>query len=112
MYGFFPSGTKQSGLCREVAVSGGSTVPKVEFHRPPKANESHRVSIKKTQDDATIIHLVDKKLSIHYRKQKKVLFEQALLLLKVINSCTKWVFSMIGQYEFSVSSEVVVCTRC
>ena len=70
------------------------------------------LSIKKTQDDATIIHLVDKKLSIHYRKQKKVLFEPALLLLKVINSCTKWVFSMIGQYEFSVSSEVVVCTRC
>ena len=111
MYGFFSSGTKQSGLCREVAVSGGSTVPKVEFHRPPKANESDHVSIKKTQDDATIINLVDKKLSIHYRKQKKVLFEPALLLLKVINSCT-WVFSMIGQYEFSVSSEVVVCTRC
>ena len=84
----------------EVAVSGGSTVPKVEFHRPPKANESDQVSIKKTQDDATIIHLVDKKLSIHYRKQKKVLFEPALFLLKVLNSCTKWVFSMIGQYEF------------
>ena len=112
MYGFFPSGIKQSGLCREVAVSGGSTVPKVEFHRPPKANESEQVSIKKTQDDATIIHLVDKKLSIDYPKQKKVLFEAALLLRKVINSCTKWAFSMIGQHEFSVSSEVVVCTRC
>ena len=112
MYGFFPSGTKQSGLCREVAVSGGSTVPNVEFHRPPKANESDQVSIKKTQDDATIIHLVDKKLSIDYPKQKKVLFEAALLLRKVINSCTKWAFSMIGQHEFSVSSEVVVCTRC
>ena len=109
---FFPPGSNKVAFYREVAVSGGSTVPKVEFHRPPKANESHRVSIKKTQDDATIIHLVDKKLSIHYRKQKKVLFEPALLLLKVINSCTKWVFSMIGQYEFSVSSEVVVCTRC
>ena len=28
-----------------------------------------------------------------------------------INSCTKWVFSGIDQYEFSVSSEVFVCTR-
>ena len=109
---FFPPGSNKVAFYREVAVSGGSTVPKVELHRPPKANESDRVSIKTTQDDDTIIHLVDKKLSMDYRKQKKVLFEAALLLRKVINSCTKWAFSMIGQYEFSFSSEVVVCTRC
>ena len=41
----------------------------------------------------------------------KVLFEAALLLRKAINSRTKWVFSVIGQCEFSVSSEVFVCTR-
>ena len=38
-----------------------------------------------------------------------------LLLRKAINSCTKWVFSVIGQYKFSVSSfqvfQVFVCTR-
>ena len=36
-------------------------IPEVEFHRPPKANESDRLSIKKTRD--TTIHLVEKKSS-------------------------------------------------
>ena len=36
-------------------------IPEVEFHRRPKANESDRLSIKKTRD--TIIHLVEKKSS-------------------------------------------------
>ena len=40
----------------------------------------------------------------------KVLLQLALLLRKAINSCTKWVFSVIDQYEFSVSSEVFLCT--
>ena len=39
-----------------------------------------------------------------------VLFEASLLLRWAINSCTKWVFSVITQYEFSLSSEVFVCT--
>ena len=38
-------------------------IPEVEFHRPPKANESDRLSIKKTRD--TTIHLVEKKSSVH-----------------------------------------------
>ena len=52
-------------------------MPQVEFHRPPKANDSDRVSIKKTRD--TTIHLVEKKSSDD-SKQMNVLFEAALLL--------------------------------
>ena len=56
------------------------------------------------------ISVVEKKIT-NDPKQMKVLLEAALLLRKAINSCTKWVFSVIGHYEFSVSSEVFVCTR-
>ena len=31
------------------------------------------------------------------------------LVTVAINSCTEWVFSVIGQFEFSVSSQVFVC---
>ena len=47
-------------------------IPEVEFHQPPKANESDRLSIKKTRE--TIIHLVEKKSS-NASKQMNVLFE-------------------------------------
>ena len=52
-------------------------IPEVEFHRPPKANESDRQSVKETRD--TTIHLVEKKSSDD-SKQMNVLFEAALLL--------------------------------
>ena len=52
-------------------------IPEVEFHRPPKANESDRLSLKKTR--GTTIHLVEKKSSDD-SKQMNVLFEAALLL--------------------------------
>ena len=52
-------------------------IPEVEFHRPPKANESDRLSLKKTR--GTTIHLVEKKSSDDL-KQMNVLFEAALLL--------------------------------
>ena len=61
-------------------------LPEVEFHGPPKANESDRLSIKKTRD--TTIHLVEKEGS-DYSKQMNALFEAALLLRWAINSCTK-----------------------
>ena len=60
-------------------------IPEVEFHRPPKVDESDRLSIKKTHDAA--IHLVEKK-STDDPEQMKVLFEAALLLRKAINSCS------------------------
>ena len=69
-------------------------IPEVEFHRPPKANESKLLSIKKTRD--TTIHLVEKKSSDD-SKQMNALFEAALLLRQANNTCTKWVFSVIGQ---------------
>ena len=49
----------------------------MEFHRPPRANDSDRLSIKKTRD--TTIHLVEKKRSDDL-KQINILFEVALLL--------------------------------
>ena len=52
-------------------------IPEVEFHRPPEANESDWLSIKKTRDTAG--HLVEKKSSDD-SKQMNVLFEAALLL--------------------------------
>ena len=47
----------------------------IQFHRPPKANELDRLSIKKTQDP--VIRLVKKK-STDGPKQIKVVFEAAL----------------------------------
>ena len=60
-------------------------IPEVEFHPPPKVNESDMLSIKKTHDAA--IHLVEKN-STDDPKQMKVFFEAALLLRKAINSCS------------------------
>ena len=51
-------------------------IPVVEFHRPPKANESDRLSMKKTRD--TTIHLKEKKSS-NDSKQIKVLVEASLV---------------------------------
>ena len=42
-------------------------IPEVEFHRPPKANQSDRLSVKKTRD--TTIHLVEKKRSDDLKKR-------------------------------------------
>ena len=62
-------------------------IPAVEVHRTTNANESDRLSIKKTGDAAS--QLLEKK-STDDPKQIKVLFEAALdLLRKAINSCTK-----------------------
>ena len=83
-------------------------LPEEEFHRPPKATRSDRLSIKRTHDAA--IHLVQKK-STDDPKQMKVMFEAVVLLRKEINGWTKSVFSVICQCEFSVSSDVFVCTR-
>ena len=70
-------------------------IPEVEVHRTTNANESDRLSIKKTGDAAS--QLLETK-STDDPKEIKVLFEAALdLLRKEINSCTTRVFSMIGQ---------------
>ena len=70
-------------------------IPEVEVHRTTNANESDRLSIKKTRDAAS--QLLETK-STDDPKEIKVLFEAALdLLRKEINSCTTRVFSMIGQ---------------
>ena len=62
-------------------------IPEVVVHRTTNANESDRLSIKKTGDAAS--QLLEKK-STDDPKEIKVLFEAALdLLRKAINSCTK-----------------------
>ena len=61
-------------------------ISEVEVHRTTNANESDRLSIKKTRDAAS--QLLEKK-STDDPKETKVLFEAALDLLgKEINSCT------------------------
>ena len=61
-------------------------IPEVEVHRTTNANESDRLSIKKTGDAAS--QLLEKK-STDDPKEIKVLFEAALdLLWKKINSGT------------------------
>ena len=57
-------------------------LPGEEFHRPPKANKSDRLSIKKTHDAAA--HFVQTK-STDDSKQMKVMFEAVVLLRKEIN---------------------------
>ena len=97
----------------EKHLSGNSNVDTWSGSSPnnksTNANESDRLSIKKTRDAAS--QLGEKK-NTDNSKQIEVLFEDALdLLRKEINSCTKWVFSVIAQYEFSVISKDVVSTR-
>ena len=61
-------------------------IPEVEVHRTSNANESDRLSIKKTRDAAR--QFLEKKSSDD-PKEIKVLLEAALdLLRKEINSCT------------------------
>ena len=66
----------------------------MEFHPPPRVNESDMLSIKKTHDAA--IHLVEKN-STDDPKQMKVFFEAALLCYER---------QSIAAYAFSVNSEV------
>lgn len=66
-------------------------IPNVEFHRSPKANESERISIKRTRDSA--IHLTETTMADDDDEDIKTIFNAAILLRKKINKCQRWVFT-------------------
>ena len=63
-------------------------IPGIEFHKPKKANESDRVTIKETRDAAVKIAEDAKDL----RDEMISLYDAALLLRKAINKSKRWVF--------------------
>lgn len=65
-------------------------IKEIEFHRPKRVNETERVSIKKTRDNA--IHLSEDAES-NCTSNMKTLYDAALLLRKSINKCKKWLFT-------------------
>ena len=60
----------------------------IEFHKPKKANESERVTIKETRDAAAKIAEDAKDL----RDEMITLYDAALILRKAINKSKRWVF--------------------
>ena len=64
----------------------------IEFHKPKKANESERVTIKETRDAAAKIAEDAKDL----RDEMITLYDAALILRKAINKSKRWVFD--GQF--------------
>ena len=63
-------------------------IPGIEFHKPKKANESERVTIKETRDAAAKIAEDAKDL----RDEVITLYYAALILRKAINKSKRWVF--------------------
>ena len=61
----------------------------VEFHKPTKANEPERVSVKQCRDAA--IHIVES--TADGDDSMKTLFDTASISRKAINRSEKWVFS-------------------
>lgn len=61
----------------------------VEFHKPTRANEPERVSVKQCRDAA--IHIVES--TADSDESMKTLFDAASILRKAINRSEKWVFS-------------------
>lgn len=78
-----------------------SEIPDIEFHRAKRVNESERVSIKRTRDEA--IHLTEN-TKAKCNEEMKVLFDAAAVLRKAINRSKRWEFT--GSLE-NVDSEVV-----
>ena len=62
----------------------------VEFHKPKRANESKRVSIKESRDNAIQL---SETVNVNTASNVKTLYDAALLLRKSINKCEKWVFT-------------------
>ena len=64
-------------------------IPDIEFHKPKRVNESERVSVKKTRDEA--IQLAEEQGVIGDSEMKTPL-DAAMLLRKSIKKCKKWDF--------------------
>ena len=66
-------------------------IPGIEFYRPVKVNESERVTIKRTRDEA--IQQSEGSNVDLCNDDMKTIFNAAILLRKSINRCKKWVFT-------------------
>ncbi|KAJ7376347.1 hypothetical protein OS493_035090 [Desmophyllum pertusum] len=62
----------------------------VEFHRPKRANESERVTIKETRDAAVQLSELEQERDV--TDDMNTLYNAALNLRKSINKSKKWVF--------------------
>lgn len=80
-----------------------SEIPDIEFHKAKRVNQSDRVSIKHTRDDA--IHLSENINEADCEKEIKELFDAAATLRKAVNKCKRWEFS--GSLENVVLSDIV-----
>ena len=65
-------------------------IPEIEFHTPKRVNESERVSIKKTRDQA--IQMAEDQTA-NIDSDMKTLFDAAAIVRKSITKCRKWKFT-------------------
>ena len=65
-------------------------IPAIEFHVPKRVNESERVSIKKTRDQAIQI---PKDQTANIDSDMKTLFDAAAVIRNSITKCRKWKFT-------------------
>lgn len=67
-----------------------SEIPDVEFHKAQRLNESDRVTVKKTRDNA--VNMCEDK-NVDCDADMKALFDAAAILRKSINDSKRWEFS-------------------
>ena len=72
-------------------------IPEIECHAPNRVNESERVSIKKTRDEA--IQMTEDQTA-NIDADMKILFHAAAIIGKSITKCRKWKFT--GSLETSL----------
>ena len=65
-------------------------IPEIEFHAPKRVNESERVSIKRTRDEA--IQMTEDQTA-NIDSDMKTLFDAAAIIRKSITKCRKWKFT-------------------
>ena len=65
-------------------------IPEIEFHAPKRVNESERVSIKRTRDQA--IQMAEDQTA-NIDADMKTLFDAAAIIRKSITKCRKWKFT-------------------
>ena len=78
-----------------------SEIPDIEFHKPRRMNESERVTIKETRDEAIQL---SENAKAKCNEEMKVLFDAAATLRKAIHKSKRWEFA--GTLE-DVSDDVV-----
>ena len=67
-----------------------SEIPDIEFHKPRRMNESERVTIKETRDEAIQL---SENAKVKCNEEMKVLFDAATTVRKAIHKSKQWEFS-------------------